>query len=108
MGIDSLLSLSLWDNWERLIKLTNFIVIKRPNFTLEIQDNKLKEIFNNNLFHDIGKFKSSVASGFFCLESELYDISSTIIRKNCKNYIPITNLVSPEIGEYILNNNLYR
>lgn len=108
IGSDSLLSLNLWDNWEELIKLTNFIVIKRPNFTLDIKDNKLKKIFNNNLYQDIKKFKSSIANGFFCLESKLYDISSTIIRKNCNSSKSIANLVSTEIGEYILNNNLYR
>lgn len=108
IGSDSLLSLNSWDNWEELIKLTNFIIIKRPNFELDIKDNKLKNIFYNNLYQDIKTFKSSICNGFFCLESELFDISSTRIRTNHKNFQSISNLVPTEIREYILNNNLYR
>jgi nicotinate-nucleotide adenylyltransferase len=108
IGSDSLLSLSSWDNWEELISLTNFIVIKRPNFDFNLKNNKLKKIFDNNLYQDFKQFTASIASGFFYLESKLLDISSTKIRTSYKNNQLITDLVPYEISNYILENNLYR
>ena len=108
IGSDSLITLDSWDNWQQLITLTNFIIIKRPSFAININNLILKQIFQTNLYHDINQFKHSVANGFFCLDVQPCDISSTKIRQKCSLNQPIDNLVPRQIKDYILTNNLYR
>jgi len=89
LGIDSIIGFPKWKNPEKLFELAEIVILKRPGFSeKKIKPEYLKKI----------KF----------IDSELMDISSTMIRELVKNNKSIKSLVLPGIEKYIKQNNLYK
>lgn len=89
LGIDNIIDFPKWKSPEKLFKLANIVLMKRPGFKIEdIESKYLKKIVFIN--------------------TELFDISSTSIREKVKENKPIKSLVLPEIEKYIKQNNLYK
>ena len=88
IGTDALINIEKWYEYEKLIQLTDFILLIRDNNDLE----KCKKIKNIN---------------FKLLKSDKINISSSQIRNLVKNNEDISKLVPKEVQEYIKQNNLY-
>lgn len=105
IGHDSLVTLDSWDNWQDLLKLTNFIVATRSGFNLDTMETKLAYEFNLRKTTVLDK---DIINGMFYLMDFLpIDISSTQIRANIKNHKSITNLVPKTVEQYILTKGIY-
>jgi nicotinate-nucleotide adenylyltransferase len=104
IGEDSLLSLDTWDNWQELFNLTNFIVALRPGYNLEQMSKTLAHEYNRRL----SSLKVTAPYGqIYLLDFKPLDISSTTIRNNIANDLPIENMVDPKVAQYIKDNKLY-
>lgn len=90
IGYDSLLELTSWENWQKIVEKVHFLVGDR-NVEKKAVKKLPKIIFKKVIF-----FKSPII-----------EISSTMIREKIKKHLSIKYLVPPKVEEYILNKNLY-
>ena len=88
IGTDAFKNIFKWYRAEELIKLVNFIVLKRETDDLPLQKEFEKISYN-------------------ILESENINISSTKIRNMIKSGQDISGLVPAEVERYIYGNKLY-
>ncbi|MGM0438324.1 MAG: nicotinate-nucleotide adenylyltransferase [Bacillota bacterium] len=93
IGADSLLDIPNWKEPEFLMKNGNFIVARRPNYSLE---KILKKVF----------FKSH-RDNLHIMNSSLIDISSSLIRNNIKKNRTIRYMTLDSIIQFINENNIY-
>ncbi|MCR4880451.1 MAG: nicotinate (nicotinamide) nucleotide adenylyltransferase [bacterium] len=89
IGTDAFLNIYKWQDGQNLVKLLDFIVLIRDEKELEMCK-ELKGV----------KYR--------VLQSDKINISSTMVREMVKSKQDITELVPPEVKEYIDKNRLYR
>lgn len=95
IGADSLYQFETWKNPEEILKLVHILAATRNGvLTLEMekQARYLEEKYHGDV--DLIKFLTM-------------DVSSSSIRKKCRNGKSIKYLVPEEVENYILKNNLY-
>jgi len=93
IGADNFNIIDEWKNISELIKLTDFIVCRRPGNTIK----------QSSMIY----MKNSTRFVFF--ENEMFDISSTFIREQLikgKNEI-IAKMLAKPVFDYIIENNIY-
>ncbi len=95
IGSDNLAGLKKWGDWEKLITNFQFLIFKRPDYSMN-----LTEFGLNN-----PKYKLTFINHPKLITS---NFSSTQVREKLKNKKSISNLVPLEVEEYILKNHLYR
>lgn len=96
LGSDSLLQIHRWKDFERLLNLCNFIVVKRPNY-------------NNKLLEErINKYNAIYKGDIYLLDTPLINISSTKVRDMVKKGLSINYMVPKPVEIYIHKNKLYR
>ncbi|MGI6469605.1 MAG: nicotinate-nucleotide adenylyltransferase [Syntrophomonadaceae bacterium] len=96
MGADALLTIDTWKDYRQLIDLCCFVVVTRPNYTLDRSHPVLAALPE----HWWQQMKQ--------VEIPLMDISSTDIRRRVASGKTIRYLLPDAVREYILQNNLYR
>lgn len=89
LGVDSLIDFPKWKSPEKLFSLAKIVALKRPGF-------------------EIGNIKREYLENVIFVNTELMDISSTLIREKVKKNLPVNSLVLPEIEKYIKQHNLYK
>jgi len=89
IGTDAFLNIYKWHDAKNLVKLLDFIVLIRDEQELEACK-QLKDV------------------RFRVLQSDKMEISSTMVREMVKSKQDISQLVPPEVKEYIEKNRLYR
>ena len=89
IGTDAFLNIYNWHDAKNLVKLLDFIVLIRDEQELEA-------------------CKQLNGVRFRVLQSDKMEISSTMVREMVKSKQDISNLVPPEVKEYIEINHLYR
>lgn len=88
LGIDALLGVEKWKNWEELFSIASFIVSPRPGWNLKLPEKILKKVR--------------------LLPSPLLDISSTLLRERVAKGEPINYLTDSEVCSFIRSRGLYR
>jgi nicotinate-nucleotide adenylyltransferase len=106
IGEDSLVSLDTWDHWQELFNLTNFIVAMRPGSDLNQMSEQLKLEFTKRTTCNVKSLHEPYGQ-IYILNFTPHDISSTKIRSNCRQNLPIDNMVDPKVASYIKENKLY-
>jgi len=114
-GIDAFMDIPNWWQPEKLVGLTDFIVVSRPSFKftdlasspyLKISRNILKRL-------DEAKFKTyktKLKSGreIIMMRVEPVEVSATGIRKRIRQGKNIKNLLPEEVESYIITHKIYR
>jgi nicotinate-nucleotide adenylyltransferase len=95
LGWDSLLTLPLWYQPERLMGLCRFVAALRTGFL-------------QSGIQDLQKKLPGIAERIVVLANPLIDISSTQIRDSIGNGLSIDDLVPPKVADYIKIHGLYR
>ncbi len=115
LGIDAFLDIPNWWRPERLIELTDFIVISRPLFRfidlraspyLKIKQSSLKDL--DNSVTEICMTALESGRKVFLLRLTPIGISSTELRGLIKRDKSIKYLLPPDIQSYIIINGLYK
>lgn len=106
IGEDSLVSLDSWNNWQELFNLTNFVVAMRPGYSLDQMSEQLKLEYIKRNTDDIKKLTQPYGH-IYILNFSPLDISSTKIRNNCRQGLPIAHMVTTKVAKYIKDNKLY-
>lgn len=106
VGTDIFATIKTWNRWEELFDLANFVVVNRPNYSMD----KMLQTIPVKLLPLVIRFEDFV----FGMEKKIIlthikevPISSTDIRELLSNdeYI---DFLPQKVYEYIKNNNLYR
>lgn len=96
MGMDSFLELNGWKGVDRLIELSQLVVVTRPGYELSSEQSKLlalpPEVWQRTRF----------------LEVLGLDIAATEIRDRIKRGQSVRYLLVPEVVTYIHENGIYR
>lgn len=115
LGIDSFLDIPNWWQPERLIELTNFVVISRPSFNffdllsspyLSIDKSILKKLDDGVMDLYTTKLSSGKAVSFLRLTP--IGISATEIRSFVREGKSIKYLLPAVVESYIISNKLYK
>jgi len=85
MGSDNFLKMPTWKEYESIIEKYKYIIVKRPNFNVNIN-------IKNIIYYEPNQTKN---------------ISSTIIRKSLKEKKYIEGYIERDVYNYILENKLY-
>lgn len=95
MGTDSFFDIEDWKSPEEIFKLCTIAVAGRNNVT-------------DNIENTIEYYKNKYKGNIVFINSPLINISSSYIRNSVKNNISIKYLVSNNVEQYIIENNLYK
>ena len=107
MGMDSFNNLDKWYQWQEIIKLCHIVVYQRPGQTCAAQSKLLTykqhaQITNSN---ELTRF---TAGKLFFLQGKEIAAASSAIRRNLKTAPQKTELLSPEVSQYIKEHRLYQ
>jgi len=109
LGSDAFSEIGTWKEYKNLFRITNFVVIERPGFTLGeldgfieslgvgLKEEKLKNVFLN-----------SSGNYVYIKKTTKLDISSTKIRHDIRTGKSINFIVPQKIIEYITEKGLYK
>jgi nicotinate-nucleotide adenylyltransferase len=101
LGSDAFAEIATWYDYPAVLKSANYAVVARPGTTLQTAWER---------FDPAGVEDPSVSegsTGFFRVNAETPDVSSTHIRARLAAGLSIDDLVPPPVARYILNHRLY-
>ena len=115
MGADSWLEITTWRDWERLLTMTNHIVVARPGY--DIAGGETSSLLRDRII-DLRKLGNDAhgilrqVSGerVFITDVVMNDISATEIRRLAKEdrFEDLNTLVPQPVAEYITKYRIYR
>ncbi len=110
MGADSWAEITTWRDWERLLSMTNHIVVTRPH--VELRTDHLPESVRKRIvdLRGVKKAPGSESGTIFISDAVMVDISATEIRRaaNENRDAELLTLVPESVAEYIRKYSLYR
>ena len=107
MGADSWSEITTWREWERLLTMTNHIVVTRPGYELETSHvGELRE----RIVDLRSSSKRRTATGIFITDVVMNDVSATNIRRLASEgrTDELANLLPRPVLEYIRKYRIYR
>ncbi len=108
IGYDALSEIETWYRWQDLLATTNFIVAVRPGFSLkEIQQLLERNGFSPDKWNEERWIGEQNGNEVLFLSDEIADISSTDIRFKITAEKAWSELVPPDVADYIIRNHLY-
>jgi nicotinate-nucleotide adenylyltransferase len=114
MGADSWSEIDTWRDWERLLILTNHIVVTRPGYDVAVAH--VSEELRNGILDLRGNrevpsaIREAAGKNIFFTDVVLQDVSATEIRRaaGAGRFDELKTLVSEPVAEYIKKYELYR
>jgi len=107
MGADSWSEITTWREWERLLTMTNHIVVTRPGYKLETSHvgsltERIVDLRNSS--------EGRTANGIFITDVVMNDVSATNIRRLASEgrTDELANLLPGPVLEYIRKYRIYR
>lgn len=97
MGMDNFREFDQWHRWQEILGNYELIIFTRPG-ALKLSVGLIQEKFGSKL---AAKLEKSI------IEDVVMDISSTQIRRRFHQREDFSNLVIPQVAEYIIENGLY-
>ena len=112
MGLDSLLTLSSWHRWERLLQLAHLVVVARPGWKLPQRDSggghgEVAELLEKHA-GDVADLHKEASGRLVVREQTLLPISATHIRHLIGSGQSPRFLLPAAVLQYIEDNQLYR
>lgn len=114
LGIDAFLDMPNWRQAEKLLDLTNFIVISRPSFRfadlyqspyMKINKGVLQDLDSERI--DLYKMTLANRNQIIMLRLTPFAVSSSAIRNMIKNRKSIKYLLPEKVESYIIFNKIY-
>lgn len=95
MGVDAFNSIEEWHHWQKLLRMTNFIVIDRPHKTLSVSK-ETSDVLKESSYE------------VFYLPLHTLPISSTMIRERLTQHESVKEYLNNSVSQYISENHLYQ
>ena len=106
LGMDAFNSLDSWHRAEELTDLAHLVVAARPGSSAP-PPSDLPRCVQGHVTKDIDTLKQNRAGNVLFLELPELSISSSDIRKRCRNGLEIAYLVPASVREFIVEHGLY-
>lgn len=112
LGIDSFLEMPSWYHPERLMELTDFVVISRPGYdfkSLGLQLNAVKDVLHQLDCREMEIYRPGPGNRgrIILLNVSPLDISATGIRRLVREGKSVKYLLPEAVESYIISNRLY-
>ena len=107
LGLDSLLDLQRWYQWQRLSQMCHLLVINRPGNDFS-QAQKQVTDSGFNLVRSYEELTKTLHGNGLLLKMADKPHSSTEIRDAINNNLPLDSLLPQSVIEYIRKNHLYK
>ena len=114
MGMDQLVQFDKWKSFETIIKKGNLVVCSRKGYEWGISaiPSSLREYVHSLLSQRKksktgSKLKLKTGKNIYWLPLNDMDISSSQIRRRCRQNLSVSHLVPPVVDQYIQRHNLY-
>lgn len=113
LGIDAFLDIPLWYHPERIMELTNFVVVSRPGFSFTKLSSRVaadaKELSALESAHcDVCTTAIENGGEVLLMNTTPMDISATAIRKLVKQRMSVKYLLPESVESFIISHNLYK
>jgi nicotinate-nucleotide adenylyltransferase len=116
MGADSWMEIATWREWERVLELSNHIVVSRPHYELSAEHvtpavrEKIIDLRGLNVAEAAKKIEISGGLKIYITDAVNMDISATAIRRAAREGLEAdwVKSVSPSVAEYIRKYGLYK
>lgn len=106
MGMDSLMSLNQWYQWQDIIKHAHIVVMPRSGVPFEPQDSELKRFIEQHRVYQPGTLTEDPDGKLYIAQTPLIDISATELRSQLHER-PASPPIPTAVYEYIKANKLY-
>lgn len=108
VGMDSLMSFTLWHKYQEILSLCHLIVNTRPNYPIEQLNNETEELLSRYQTTDISQLSGIKSGTIYFAQAQFFDVSSTQIRQELAQQQSCHRHLLPTISDFIHKNNLYR
>lgn len=108
MGMDSLLSFTKWQDWQKILTLCHLVVNIRPGYCHLQLETKINPALKPHLIENILQLRSQAAGKIILHECNAFDISSTQIRNDIHAGKSYAQFVTKQVHHYIEQQQLYR
>jgi nicotinate-nucleotide adenylyltransferase len=113
MGADSWADITTWREWEKLLRLSDHIVVTRPGY--ELGTGHVTEGVRERIIDLRGAGPETIARALdqsggakiYVTDLVLMDVSATAIRSAAREGRPLDRLVPPPVADYIKKYRLY-
>ncbi|MEP6637206.1 MAG: nicotinate-nucleotide adenylyltransferase, partial [Acidobacteriota bacterium] len=111
MGADSWSEITTWKEWQRLLTLSNHIVVTRPGYEVRLDavgsDVEVVDLRGASKIPDLGE---TVNKRVFVTDEVMTEIAATEIRGAARDerFAQLAGLVPEAVAEYIIKYKLYR
>lgn len=107
LGMDSLVNLASWRQWQSLTGLAHIVVACRPGFNPPRQGG-VAEMLKNKLVADVNILHENPHGAILIRQMTLLPISATDIRDTLRQGYSIKYLVPDDVAAYISKHRLYQ
>ncbi|STY29066.1 nicotinate-nucleotide adenylyltransferase NadD [Legionella wadsworthii] len=108
MGYDAFLSLTRWHQWEKIITLSNLIIINRSEFSHFPPSKTMEKFLKEHQVIKKWELLNSKAGKVFLFDAGNYEISSTSIREEIKKGADVRKQLPEKVYHYIKCQELYQ
>jgi nicotinate-nucleotide adenylyltransferase len=107
IGMDSLLSINRWYQWEVLFNFCHFVVCQRPGNTTEFPK-EIHDLLRCRQISDATELHKSLAGKIYIAPTKKIALSSTTLRQHLQDNLPVDNLIPESVINYIQQYKLYQ
>lgn len=116
MGADSWSEVTTWREWERLLLMTDHIVVARPGYDLNVANvtpkirERIVDLRGSKRPEITGRVAEQKRERLYVTDTVFINVSATSIRENIKtgNDTESLTLVEPVVADYIRKYGLYK
>jgi len=110
IGADAFNEITTWYEYENLFKLSNFVVIPRPGYTVKKVEEILPVALADQFCYDgqSGTYVNKYGTSIMYLATTMLAISASDIREMAMEDKSLKYLLPPQVEEYIRSKGLYR
>ncbi|MDV6315483.1 nicotinate-nucleotide adenylyltransferase [Idiomarina sp. HP20-50] len=106
MGMDSLMSLHRWHQWQQLSDYAHLVVMPRPGVDFNVENERLKDFISTHLTHVKGDLEHQKSGLLYIAKTPMVDVSATELRERLQHRehdLPLPDT----IYDYIRQHQLY-
>lgn len=107
IGMDSLLTINSWYQWQELFDLCHFIVCQRPDHDTEFSA-EIVRLLQCRQVSDTTELHNNLAGKIYIASTKQIAVSSTALRQRLHDNVPVDSLIPESVINYILQYKLYQ
>jgi nicotinate-nucleotide adenylyltransferase len=107
IGMDSLLSINSWYQWQKLFELCHFVVCQRPNYDTDLSP-EIVHLLQHRQVTDTRALQQSLGGKIYLAKTKKITLSSTTLRQYLRNNVPVDGLIPESVINYIQQYKLYQ